>query len=755
MRLRPFIVAIAASIATTVAAQPHDKRVAGSDMRPDGDMTTSVAPPVGRPRIGLVLGGGGARGAAHIGVLQELERMRIPIDVIVGTSMGAVVGGLYASGMSADDLETLVNDLDWKDALSDNGRRDALSFRRKQDDEDFPIRFEVGLKGSEFQLPQGLLQGQRLDLVLRRLTIGSSYINDFDDLEIPFRAVASDLETGEHYVMGEGDLALALRASMSVPGAFAPVIVDDRLLVDGGLVGNLAVAAMQEIGVDIIIAVDVEFPLYKRDQLLSAVGISEQVLTILIRKETLRQIDMLDDDDILIQPELGEFPSTNFLDSAETIEPGLDATRARRSQLQQYSLSEADYEQYLASRTLQPRTSGTIDFVRVENDSPVSSTLLERYIQTRPGDQFDAETLAEDTSRLYGLQVFEKVGYQLVEDGDELGVVFNATSKNWGPSFLRFGLSIEDDFEGSTSFNIATRLWRPAINSLGAEWRTDLRLGTDPLFASEFYQPLRADSRVFFAPSILLEQRNFNVFQDDEAIAQLRLSDATIALDLGAELGTIGEFRVGLFRGISDARIKVGDPALPDPDFDTGGVQTSLRIDTRDNARFPRSGTQADVLWRLSRQDLGADRRYEIAEFDIDTAWSRGKSTLVLGLQFGSSLDTESTLQDHFALGGFLRLSGLERGQLVGPYAGLARLVYYRRVGNSAGGLIEVPVYLGASLEAGNAWSNSDDIGLDSLVTNGSVFLGLDTYFGPVYLAAGLAEGGHTNFYLFVGAAPR
>jgi NTE family protein len=275
------------------------------------------------------------------------------------------------------------------------------------------------------------------------------------------------------------------------------------------------------------------------------------------------------------------------------------------------------------------------------------------------------------------------------------------------------------------------------------------------LFASEFYQPLRADSRIFVAPSIVLEQRNFNVFDGDEAIAQLRLSDATLALDLGAELGTIGEFRVGVFRGISNARVKVGTPAIADADVETGGVQTSLRIDTRDNARFPRSGTQADFAWRLSRPNFGADRRYQIAEFDVDTAWSRGKSTLVLGLQFGSSLDTESTLQDHFALGGFLRLSGLERGQLLGPYAGLARAVYYRRVGESAGGLIEVPVYLGASLEAGNAWSSSDDIGFDSLLTNGSVFIGMDTYFGPVYLAAGFAEGGRTNFYLFVGAAPR
>ena len=220
----------------------------------------AVTTAVGRPRIGLVLGGGGARGAAHVGVLRELERMRVPIDAIVGTSMGAIVGGLYASGMTVADLETTIATLDWADALSDRSERKDLSFRRKLDDEQFPINFEIGYRDGQFQFPQGVIQGHTLDLVLRKLTIHASNIRDFDDLPVPFRAVASDIVAGDAYVMGEGDLAVAIRASMSVPGVFAPVTVNDRLLVDGGLVGNLAVNVMQDMNVDIIIAVDVEFP---------------------------------------------------------------------------------------------------------------------------------------------------------------------------------------------------------------------------------------------------------------------------------------------------------------------------------------------------------------------------------------------------------------------------------------------------------------------------------------------------------------
>jgi NTE family protein len=708
----------------------------------------------GRPRIGLVLGGGGARGAAHIGVLKELERLQVPVDAIVGTSMGAIVGGLYASGMTIAELEELVRTLDWKSALSDSGAREELSFRGKQDDEAFPIRFELGVRDGELLLPQGVIQGQRLDLVLRELTIDSSHVKDFDELAIPFRAVASDLVSGDVHVMGKGDLALAIRASMSVPGAFAPVQVDGRLLADGGLVGNLGVEVIERMGVDVIIAVDVEFPLYPEDALISAVGISEQVLTILIHKETLRQIERLDEDDILIQPELGVFASTDFVGSPEAIEPGVLATRAKADRLRELSVDDESFARYQARRRAAPPRKETIDFVRVDQDGRISTALLERRMAVEPGDPVDPELFAREASRLFGLRVFEKVGYQLVEEGDQLGVEFSATSKRWGPGYLRFGLGIEDDFEGGTAFNLAARYWRPGLNALGAEWRTDLQVGTDPGVATEFYQPLRGDSRLFVAPRLEAGQRNFNVFAAGEPVAQLRLTEYEVGLDLGAELGTWGEVRIGFYSGNSNARVKVGDP-VPNADIATGGVRTQVLVDTLDDARFPRSGLQAGLTLDLSRPVLGADRSYDTAGFDVDSAWSRGRNTVVAGLQFGTSLNSQSTLQDHFTLGGFLRLSGLERGELSGPYAGLARLVYYRRIGDAAGGLFEMPVYIGASIESGNAWATSDAIGFDSFLTNGSLFLGLDSYFGPVYVAAGMAEGGGTNFYLFVGATPR
>ena len=708
-----------------------------------------------RPKIGLVLGGGGARGAAHIGVLKELERLRIPVDAIAGTSMGAIIGGLYATGLNADELERLVNSIDWNAALSDAPDRKALSFRRKQDDREFPIKLELGLRGTDLVLPNGVIQGQKLDLLLRELTLNVSNISSFDQLPIPFRAIASDIVAGEAVVLDSGDLAYAIRASMSVPGVFAPARIDGRLLVDGGLTGNLPVNVMAEMGVDVIIAVDVEFPLYSKEELGSVLTISEQMLTILIRKETLRQIETLSATDILIRPELGTYASTNFGDIEEVIGPGELATRAHAARLKMLSMDESTWQAHNAARTMPSKEKRVLGFVNVVDDSNIAPQVLETRLSVSAGDEIDASVLAENANRLYGLQLYEHVGYALVEEAGAVGVEYRATTKSWGPNFLQFGISLEDDFEGSTGFNLATRLTRASLNPLGAEWRTDLQLGTDPSLTSEFYQPLSFDSRWFVAPRIDIGQSNLNVFATDVTVARYRVSEGSLSLDIGRELGTIGEIRVGAFRGIGDATLNVGDPTLPNFDFETGGAFARLRIDSVDNARFPRHGMLADIRWTLSRPGFGADFKFDTVEADVSQTWSRGKSSLQLGVGYATTLSSDNTVQDFFPLGGFLRLSGLERGEISGPHAALLKMVYYRRVGDSTGGVFETPIYLGVSAEAGNVWQTRSAISLDSMQLNGSIFAGVDTYFGPIYVAAGFAEDGKANFYLFIGSPPR
>jgi len=709
-----------------------------------------------RPRIGLVLGGGGARGAAHIGVLQELERQRIPIDAIAGTSMGAIVGGLYASGKTPAELEELVNSIDWADAFVDTPKREHLSFRRKQDDVAFPVNLELGVNSEGLQIPKGLIQGQKLQLILREQLLHVTDIEDFDDLPTPFRAAASDIESGELHVMSDGDLALAVRASMSAPGIFAPVMVDGRMLVDGGLVGNVPVDVIRDMDVDIVIAVDVEFPLYPPEQLQSALAITEQMLTILMRKETLRQLSGLGDDDILIRPDLGEYASTNFGQIAEVIEPGRNAARSAANRIGQLSVSEAEYRSHQASRHGRGHPVETIDFVRVIDESPLSAGVLEARLKTRAGDPVDTVKLKDDVDRLYGLSLYEHVGYSLVKEGDKTGIEFRTRPKSWGPRYLNLAVSFEDDFEGSTAFNVAGRLTTTGINALGAEWRNDAQLGTNPRFRSEFYQPLSFDSRYFVAPKFNIEQRNFNAFSGVDTIARYRVSEAELGLDFGRTLGRWGEIRVGAFRGRGDARVKVGDPLLPNIDFDQGGVVTRLGIDTLDRARIPKSGARVNIEWLMSRPGLGADSNFDSVLAAADKVWSWGrdrKNSLQLGLEYATTIDADNLVQDYFTLGGFLRLSGLGRGEIAGPHTGLARAVFYRELSESSDALFETPFYLGASLEAGNAWQNRSDMSFDSMIVNGSIFAGVDTFLGQLFLAAGIAEKGESSFFLFFGNA--
>lgn len=719
---------------------------------------TEIASRVGqidRPRIGLVLGGGGARGAAHIGVLRELERLRVPVDAIAGTSMGAIVGGLYASGMSVDELEQLVTSLEWAKVLSDTPLRNDLSYRRKQDDVQYPIELELGLRDGALVLPMGVVQGQNLGLLLRNLTADVAHIKDYNDLPIPFRAVAANLETGDVHVMASGDLAASIRASMSVPGLIAPAKLDGVLLADGGIVSNMPIDVIRAMDVDIIIAVDVEFPLYSPEELQSAPAVTEQMLTILTRKETVRQIATLESGDVLIRPQLGTLSSSDFAASLDAIAKGIAAAEQAAARLSEFAIDEQAFAAHKADRKIPAPSATMLAFVRIDHDDRIATSLLASRLGVFAGDAIDDSALAAGAGRIYALDLYQRVGYQLVEENGSTGVVYTAVAKSWGPDFLNFGVSIEDDFDGSTAFNVFGRVTKTGLNSLGAEWRTDFRLGSDLSLFSEYYQPHGAGLNYFVAPYIDLQQRNQNVFVDAQATAQMRVASGEIGVDFGRELGSAGEMRSGVYGGRGESRIKLGDPTTPDNEFDTGGLFAQLQLDTQDDSRFPRRGQRATLRWDLSRQSLGADQNFETLEADYLSTWSRGKSTVQLGLSYATTYGADDLPQEYFPLGGFLNLSGLERGRISGSHAAMGRLIYYQLISDYAAGLFEVPVYIGGSLETGGAWRSRDDMSLDSSIANGSVFLAFDAYFGAIYLAAGFAEGGEQAFYLLIGAPRR
>jgi NTE family protein len=713
------------------------------------------APPP-RPRIGLVLSGGGARGLAHVGVLKVLDEMHVPVDAIAGTSMGAVIGGLYASGMTAAEIEALVKTVDWNAAFRDRPPRSDLNFRRKQDDREFLVRIPLGLKAGKFRVPRGLIQGQKLTQMLRRETISVAGIDDFDRLPTRFRAVATDLETGDRRVLAGGDLTEALRASMSAPGVFAPVELNGRLLVDGGLVENLPVDVAREMGVDIVIAVDVGFQPVSRRELNSALAVSNQMLSIMMQRETDRQRELLVDGDVLIEPPLGTMLSLDFTVVDQTVQRGADGARGEVARLAELSVGEAEWQHYVAARAAGESKLPDIQFVRVDAKSRRYRERIEAELSPVVGKPLDPGAMEQRLSHLYGDDNFESLDYRIVRDHEAEGVEVSARRKSWGPNYVRFGLELQDDFEGSNSFNAGVRTQVTEVNKYGAEWQTDLRIGASPRFLTEFYQPIGYAWNWFIAPRLLVERRNFDFIQDDERLATYRVRNQEAGLDVGREFGSWGELRVGLTRGEGDQQLLVGnaaDPNLPPrSDFERGELYSRFTLDRLDDVYFPRNGESFTLQWNGPRKGLGADVNADRISIDWLLARSSGRNTFVLWTSGGVAVSgPQDSVQDFYTLGGLFNLSGLPVESLSGPHFGVARALYYRRVGSGGRGFLNVPTYAGISLELGNVWERRSDIDVDSARFNSAAFLGLDTFLGPVYLAAGVDEHGSRSFYLMLG----
>ncbi len=694
-----------------------------------------AAAPPHRPRIGLVLSGGGARGLAHVGVLQALEEQRIPVDAIAGTSMGAVVGGLYASGKTAAEIDTFMRGIDWSVAFRDRPARDTLNFRRKQDDREFLVRFPLGIQSGNFRVPRGLIQGQRLTQTLRSETLPVASIEDFDELPTPFRAVAADLETGERIVLERGDLTSAMRASMSAPGVFAPVEIDGRLLVDGGIVENLPVDVAKAMGVDVVIAIDVGFQPVGRRELTSALAVSNQAVTIMMLRETLRQRELLTANDVLIEPDLGNLQSTDFTAANRLIGLGLVATRANVDWLAPLALDETQWQQYLAARSGTEMDQAVVHFVRTDQRSERYSERIQAELGPVIGKPLDPVEMNERLSHFYGSDNFEALDYRLVRDGVLTGIEVSARRKSWGPNFLRFGLELQDDFEGGNSFNAGVRAQVTEVNRYGAEWQTDIQVGENPRFETEFYQPIGYTSNWFIVPSLLVERQNLDIFEDDLRRATYRVDSREAQFAVGREFGSWGELRAGVVRGQGNRHLLVGDPDDPSlpprTSFDRGEVLARFSVDLLDDVYFPRHGELFTLEWNGARESLGAAANADRVSFDWTHARSRGRNTLILSAAGGAHVSGPTDqVQDFYTLGGLFNLSGLSPDQFSGPHFGIGRAIYYRRIGSGQDGLFDVPMYAGISLELGNVWADRSDISASSALFNGAAFLGFDTFSG-------------------------
>ena len=705
----------------------------------------------GRPTVGLVLSGGGARGAAHAGVIKVLEEMRVPIDLIVGTSMGAIVGGLYASGLTADELADAIEYADWSDLFLDRPPRRNRSYRRKGDDVGFLVNFDVGVNANGLVFPQGLVQGQKLELALRRLVLPASTVSDFDELPTAFRAVATNIVTGDRVVLGSNDLALAMRASMSAPGVFKPVRIDGQLLVDGGLATNLPIDLIRELGADVLIVVDVGFPLLPEEELDSALTMTSQMLTILINARSREELSLLGTDDILISPELGNLGSEAFERISEALTIGEVAARGLSDQLSQVALSAQDYSEFRLARERRRPGNPTVDQITVDNQSGLSTEVLRARLHDQTGSTLDVELLESDIADIYGLDTFESVNYSITTENNETDLTVQGIRKAWGPNYLRFGINLEDDFSGTSNYNLAARFTSTELNERGGEFRSEVRIGENPGIFAEFFQPLDYASQWFINPSASIERSNSSVFEEGRQIAEFRSEDAEYSLAFGRQFSNWGEARLAIGKTYGDSDIRIGDPRFGSSEIELGTITASVSYDTIDRLSVPRDGTAFTAAWLRSRDNFGSDIEFDIADIFFLKPQSWGKNTLLHWWDIGSVRNGTVDSLNAFTLGGLFSLSGLAPGQINGQHRGIGRLLYYRLLGEPSSTPLSVSIYIGASVEAGNVWNSTNDVSIDNTLTAGSLFVVFDTILGPVYLAYGAAEGGHRSAYLFLG----
>jgi len=701
-----------------------------------------------RPRIGLVLGGGGAAGVAHVGVVQALERLGIRPDVIAGTSMGAIVGGLYASGLTPGELEAAVTTIDWSSIFNDKSDRQLLHpLRRDSRIDPFSVQADlpVGLGAGGVQIEAGLIDAVKLSLTLRRLAARAKGVSDFDALPIPFRAVATDIVSGEAVVLGDGDLATAIRASMSIPALFPPVEIGGRLLVDGGVVNNLPVDVARAMGADIVIVSQIPGADVRPEDLRSFTAVLAQTMSVMIGANSRLQTATLRDGDVLLVPDVGAVGMLAFEQAASTVATGRAAVAGREAALRAVAAGQPA----LVARPAGPDPlSATIDYARIEidYDGPLDPRVIRAHLDLPAQGAVAVGALETALRRVYGIGTLDDVTYRVDRRDGAQVLVVRAKQEATGRLRPRLGLALSNTFGGDSDFTLGLGLDVTDLNPLGGRLEFDGAIGAIEGARLRFEQPLDYGHTVFLRPSASYFRRTANLFAaPDRPVSDVTVERAYLGVDAlwaPGDWGVVGlgvgyrhdasEAETGVFLG--DGRTRVVNEQAPlallfdydtldDPDLPTGGVQLSASVD-------------------VDLRDGAAPGEVRV---DGVAAWSRGADTLSPFL-FAEGEIEEGDFRPHF-IGGFQRLSGFDTGELIGRVVGVGGLRYYRRFPFDQ--LFGKEAFAGGSLEYGGAFEHWSEV--DGFVA-GSVFGGVQTSLGPLIFGLGAAESGQFSTTLTLGA---
>lgn len=701
-------------------------------------------------RIGLALSGGAARGLSHIGVIKALQEQGIEVDAVAGTSMGAIIGAMYASGYSVEQMYTVGTTMDWGYGLTDKPPRDDLTFRRKQDDRNYLLMTKLRIVDGSIRLPAGLIGGQNLDLILQDVFATSNDITDFNKLKIPYRAVATNLETGEAVIMDSGSLNTAVRASMSIPGMLAPVMRNGLLLADGGMAKNLPIDVVRSMNVDRVIAVDIGTPLADAEGMQDLFSVSGQVTTFLTIKNAKEQIATLSSNDVLLQPDLGEINSLDFDSAEKIIDLGYQSAMAQAEQLKSFS-KQAEPSRYELDLDHAP----TISSIDVENESFINIDALKLFIKQPIGQPFDKELLQHNINTLYGLEYFSSIDYRLIDDnkgGKVLHLIVK--SSNRLTNFLRFGFYINGDFKGYNYYNISATYNKTGLSRYGAEWFTKVQLGNNINVHSELFAPLNYESPYYLLPKFEYIARDIPLYDDELENEELQIRETRVSLGLyaGLQLSNFTDFNVGVVRAKGNIDATIGTPEIDEADIEFGYVESRIKLDSEDNVNFPTSGSIIDLSFRKFDPLLGSDQDYYEADALLSRAFTKGSHTLITRARAARSDGEKTVPTGRFFLGGLGQLSGFSEDNIITQNNDLFTLQYLKQL-NKPLLMFDARYYFIGSLEYGRAWNNTDSgIPFNSGdIYAGSIGAAMDSAIGPIILAYGFNSNSHHSLYFSIG----
>jgi NTE family protein len=698
-----------------------------------------------RQKIGLVLGGGGARGAAHIGVLEELERLRIPVDCVAGTSMGALVAGAWAAGLDAATLRSELGKADWNDLFQDNPGYNDITYRSKRLAKRYLPGSEAGVTAAGLVTPPGVVSGQKIKLFFNQLVRSDAGERLIEQLALPVSIIATDIGTGGRVVFRDGSLTLAMRASMSVPGLMAPLDYDGRKLVDGGLVDNVPIQEVRDLcGADTVIAVNVGSPLLAASEISGLLTVSTQMVSILTEQNVTRSLSLLKEGDIYIKPDLTGLTAAQFERSAEAADRGLAAAQATTA-LRALSVDPQTYAKWRQRWEPHNLPLPTVDAIEIAGLHTVNAAAIERYLEQRTGQRLDVPQLNRNLLRAYGDGYYERVDYTLTRQGEKSLLRIMPVEKTWGPDYLRLGVNLNSTLSGRSTYSLRAAYQKTWLNSLAGEWLASAELGSSTGISGEFYQPLDPAQRYFADAAASIRRESLALFNNDLRISDYRNSIARLDLTAGVNLGMTGQTRLGWRTEHQTVEIETGLAILKDDPLHIHGWLASWETDQKNQLHIATTGWAGKGSLFES-----ADGNYNLLNLNLEGSYQLANWVLGVRGSYAGSTYGRLPVQQMGRLGGFLNLSGFASDQLIGNRISYGHVRAERILGRMPTGLTG-DLRVGFALEVGKVADPVSEPRRTGLLNSTAVYVRGETPFGPAYIGLGQSSSGPVNAYLFIG----